>query len=257
MQASERQKIILEYLKNNKVILIKDVVKKFSVSHETVRRDFELLQKQNLITRVHGGAILKEAETDKSKSTISSDKVYVDNLSHIGKEAAKLINDGETIILSIGSTVLEIAKNIKHKKITVLTNSISVINELIDTDIELYVLGGKINSCEHTINGQMAHNNLQNFYVDKTFIGAGGITFDHGISDYNTEESQLINSMIHRGKKTILVADSSKFGMNCFSITCPLNTIDVIISDKNLSDNYITSIKDLGIDVILANDEND
>lgn len=253
MQASERQKTILEYLKNNKIILIKDVVRKFNVSHETIRRDFDRLQKENLVKRVHGGAIFNEDKKSESNDLLSSNIEYIDNISYIGIEASKLINDGDTIILGIESTVLEVAKNIKNKNVTVLTNSISIINELIDTDIELYTLGGKVNSHEHTINGHMAHSNLQNFYVDKVFIGAGGITLNNGISDYQSEESQLINSMLDRGKQSILVADSSKFGRNCFSTTYLLNKINIIVSDNRLSDNYIRSIKELGVELIISN----
>lgn len=257
MLAKERQNEIMELLKNNKIIKITDIVKLFQVSHETVRRDLEALQEQNLVRRVYGGAILIEDKADiiPSQIPLPVGAGYMERAA-IGRKAAELIHEGETILLAFGSTILETAKNIKSMKhITVLTNSISVLNELLDSDVEVYILGGRVNVDEQTIGGQIACAALQNFFVDKAFISADGITLKGGISNYSNEESQLINAMIERANKTILVAHSSKFGVNSFSVTCPLQKAQSIVSDNYLCKKYQHEIQKMGIDLILADVE--
>ena len=255
MLAKARQNEIMKHLTEYKIVKITDIVKRFEVSHETVRRDLEALQEQNLIRRVYGGAILIENEEETTKNALPTLPVgtgYMERAA-IGKKAAQLIHEGETILLAFGSTILETAKNIKNMRhITVLTNSISVLNELVNSNVEVYILGGHVNADEQTIGGQMACNALKNIFVDKAFISADGITLNGGISNYSSEESQLINAMIERANQTILVAHSSKFGINSFSVACPLQRADIVVSDNYLSQEYQQEIQKMGISLILA-----
>ena len=254
MLAKERQNRILSIIRENNSIRIADIIKDFRVSHETARRDLDALQDQNLITRVHGGAILAEntpkqlsewaqpgsspsqAEDAGAAATCSSGTSSgMAERAAIGKAAAAMIKEGETVFLSVGLTVQQIAKALrKRKNITVLTNSVLVLNELLNSDIEVYILGGAVNHSENNIEGPLAMQTLMNFHMDIAFIGAGGISRELGISDYSQEVARLNEHIISRARRSVLVAHSKKFGINCASITCPLEGVDTIITDNNL-----------------------
>ena len=255
MLSQERQNKIISILEKEHVIKITDIVKKFHVSHETVRRDLETLQEQGMVKRVYGGAILTADTPVSLASPRSRSHGYVERKA-IGKMAAELVHEGDTVLLAMGSTILEVAKNIRHiKDVTVLTNSISVLNELVDSDVTLYLLGGHVSSSEHHMDGQLALQTLQNFNVDIAFVGAGGITLEMGVSDYSYEVSQMIQTMLTRAKCSVLVAQSDKFGKNCFSVTCPLSAIHIVVSDKNLPESYIRVMREMGIQLFLADGE--
>lgn len=259
MLAQERQEQIMRHLLKNRIIKITDAVKLFDVSHETVRRDLEALQEQKLVKRVYGGAVLADEKQSErggsgtvSHGTVPTGLGYRERAA-IGKAAAELVDEGDSVLLAIGSTILEVARNLKEKKrITAMTNSLPVLNELVDSELEVYVLGGKVFSDEQSIGGQLTYNALRSFFVDRVFIGAGGVTFEGGVSDYSEEESHLIAAMISRAREVILVAHSDKFGVNSFSVTCPLEEIDIIVSDTNLSEEYRRGIEELGIRLVLA-----
>ena len=171
----------------------------------------------------------------------------------IGREAAKLVKEGDTVLLSVGSTVLQIAKHIRDiKHITVLTNSIFVLNELIDSDVRMFVLGGCVNSSEYDMEGHLTVEALKHFCVDIAFICAGGITKENGVSDYNCEVAQVNKAILSRARKTVLVAHAKKFGADSFSVTCPLDSIHTIISDSTLSQGYVRYLQEKGIELILA-----
>ena len=240
MLAKERQDEIFSIIQQKKAIKMSDIVKIFQVSHETARRDLEVLQEQGLIKRVYGGAVLLE-------SAISS--LGMVERSGMVDESSSL----ERVLLSVGSTILQIAKHIRDiKHITVLTNSIFVLNELIDTDVRLFVLGGCVNSSEYDMEGHLPVEALKHFCVDVAFICAGGITKENGVSDYNCEVAQVNKAILSRARKTVLVAHAKKFGLDSFSVTCPLDSIHTIVSDSTLSKEYVQYLLEKGIELILA-----
>jgi DeoR/GlpR family transcriptional regulator of sugar metabolism len=242
----------MEELKRSKIIKITDIVRQFDVSNETARRDLEALQDLNLIKRIYGGAVLASAT--------SFDSIYTPRASlsqnekaAIGKAAADMISEGDTIILDIGTTTLEIARNIKTmRNVTILTNSLAIMNELAGSDLNVFCLGGKLNVDELSLSGDLTANALKNFFVDKAFIGAGGVTFTEGVSDYNNDEAIVRRTVIQRANKVILVADSGKFGSNAFAFVCPIESIHTIVSDENLADNFVSGIRERKIELLLV-----
>lgn len=284
MLAKERQNRIMAIIRENNSIRMADIIKEFHVSHETARRDLDALQDQNLITRGHGGAILAEEKIPSPGQTsqMNQPSAQSGNGVHnavsysgsdqtegaqssrtpsgmaeraaIGKSAASMIKEGETVFLSVGLTVQQIAKALrKRKNITVLTNSVLVLNELLNSDIQVYILGGMVNNSENNIEGPLALQTLMNFYVDIAFIGAGGVTRELGISDYSLEVARLNEHVIRHARKSVLVAHSKKFGINCMSVTCPLRDVDTIISDINLSEQEREYLAEQGVETVLVN----
>ena len=248
MLATERQNKIMQLLRENKIVKIADIVEIFDVSYETVRRDIKNLEKNKMIRRVYGGILANEEEEVKStdEEVISSDMdTYEKSL--IGEKAASLVEEGDTILIGMGQTLWEVAKQIKNKRnITVLTNSVYVINELIDSSVNLYILGGHINSRARGAFGQVTCQSLKNYYVDKAFVGAGGVT------DWNAEATELAVAMVEQARQTIFVAQSRKFGKKAFSATFDLNCVNIAVTDSDLPEEYVVGLRERGIELLLA-----
>lgn len=274
MLAKERQNEILNIIKRDKSIKMATIMKQFDVSHETARRDLDALQDLDLIERVYGGAVLPSvthseqkksghspSETEEqsfSESMIRSSaddtaRSGMDERTAIGRSAADLVKDGDTVFLSVGLTVQQVARALKNRtNITVLTNSVLVLNELIDTDVKLYTLGGYVNNSEDSIEGSLAFETLANFYVNIAFIGAGGISKKLGITDYSLDVASLNKRIIEQSSRTVLTAHARKFGKNCLNITSQLNKIQTVISDADLPQFYRDYLSENNVELILA-----
>ena len=252
MLPQERYDAILKLLQKDSIIKEENLVSSFHISIETARRDLNYLEKQGLIKKVYGGATLVEKGI--AEPTSRSRLIHnIEQKAAIGRKCSELIQDGDSILLEIGTTTLQVAKNIKHKKnLTVITNSIFVINELLDTDISLYIIGGKIRHEEQAISGAVSMFELDNFHINKAIIGAGSISLENGISDYNIEEALMRKKIIERSRQVIIVADSSKFGFDALVQVCPLSSINTIITDRNLDPSIILGFEELQTKLLLV-----
>lgn len=255
MLAQERYEKILEMIKENNIIKITDITEKLGVSNETARRDLETLQDQKLLKRVHGGAILEDSVsnmTSAAKATPTTGISFSEKVA-IGKAAASLVRNGETIFLDIGSTTLQIARFLKEKKnLTVITTSLAIINELANSEVNIIVLGGKLQHDDQFIFSQYTGEIFERYYVDKSFIGCGGITSNGGVTDYSDEYCLNRKVVKEHSNKTILVFDSQKLGKNALARVCSINDVNMIVSDSNLKAEFVNDCKDKGIEVILA-----
>jgi DeoR/GlpR family transcriptional regulator of sugar metabolism len=250
MLSEERRNKILEIINRDKIIKIKDITSKFNVSVATARGDLDVLQKQLYIKRIYGGAILVTPSGTEPLFFTREMENRAEKIA-IGKAAAEMVVEGDTIMLDIGTTTLEVARNLKKlNNITVITSSLTIMNELANSNVTVYSLGGKIRPHELSLSGSIAIYSLEQFCVQKAFIGAAGVTFNEGISDFNYEETQVRLTAIKRAKQAILVADSTKFGNNAFAITCPLEFFHTIITDSNLPKSFIDGIHDRKINLV-------
>jgi len=256
MLARERQNIILEMLeKNNGTIKMTEITAAFNVSNETARRDLETLQDKNLVKRIYGGAIL----VDRSISSFRGGHVQSDDQGHaereaIGKAAAALVQEGETVILSSGTTVMQVAHALKQRlrNLTVLTNSLMTLNEVSDSSFDVYVLGGKLDLNERNICGDAAVQTVRSVFADTLILGCGGVTVQYGVSDYSLNDQLLREEMVNHAARVILVAQSDKFGRNAFSLNIPLEKIHTVVTDTNLPVESQNILQSMGIRLILA-----
>ena len=253
MTVSERRKAIMEILHSNGFIKITDIASRFDVSSETARRDLDFLQGQQLIHRTHGGAIPVDTEgkhQNKTKLPLS----YGGRIARaLAAATVELVKPGETIYLGNGSTTHEIARQLKSRdNLIVVSNSLNVINELVDSKVTVFVLGGIVNRDEHDIHGDLMVDCLNRFYCDKAIFSCGGVTMDLGVMDYSSSGQRTQMPAIRRSAQHILVASSHKFGLYAFLSACSLDDIDIIISDSNLSEEYQGAIRERGIKLILT-----
>lgn len=252
MLPQERYEKILNLFSKSTIVKVEDIMKAFDVSVETARRDLSYLEKQGVIKKIYGGATLVSKGITEPLSNERMSKNLAEKEA-IGRKCSEFIDDGDSILIEIGTTTLQVAKFIKNKKnLTVMTNSIYVINELIGSDINLYIIGGKIRHEERAISGAVSMFELDNFNITKAIIGAGAVSLENGISDYNIEESLIRKKIINRSKQSFLVADHTKFGFNSLVNVCPLSSMDLIITGQALDSKMKKTFEENDINVVYA-----
>nr|WP_295970790.1 DeoR/GlpR family DNA-binding transcription regulator [uncultured Bacillus sp.] len=248
----ERQKKIIELLMIKKVLKMTELTEELKVSMDTLRRDINFLAKQGKIEKIYGGIKLIESKFGES----SIDERMINHLKEkesIAQACSNFINDGDCIYIDSGSTTYQIAKYIKNKKmLTVITNSIPVVIELMNSDTELIIIGGKVRKNERSVVTYEYLFNFSQLNIQKAFICASGITVEKGISDYNVEEAITRKKMIELSNEVYVASDSTKFGRDVTVGIAPLNKIDCIITDQNLNIHFINQFKKTSTKLILS-----
>ncbi|KRG16339.1 transcriptional regulator [Virgibacillus soli] len=249
----ERQKKIIELLKFKKVMKIKELLTELDISIDTLRRDLNILTKQGKIEKIYGGVKLAEsplAESSMDKRLIS----HIEEKNSIAQTCSEYIQDGDCIYLDSGSTTLQIAKYIKNKrKLTVITNSVPVVLELMNSNLDLIMIGGKVRKEEQSVVTYDYLFNFNQLNIQKAFICASGITFEKGISDYHIEEAITRKNIISLSSEIYVAADSTKFGKDVTVGITPLEKVDYIVTDQHIHETFITAFKDTSTKLIIAN----
>ncbi|WP_319805546.1 DeoR/GlpR family DNA-binding transcription regulator [Cytobacillus firmus] len=252
MFPAERQKKIIDILMIKKTAKITDLAEELNVSIDTLRRDLNLLTKQEKIEKVYGG--VKLVESTFGESTI--DERMISSLKEkelIAQTCSKYIRDGDCIFLDSGSTTYQIAKYIKNKnRLTVVTNSILVILELMNSDVDVIIIGGKVRKNEKSVVTYEYLFNFNELNISKAFICASGITAEKGISDYNLEEAITRKKIIELSKEVYVAADHSKFGKDVTVVVSPLKNINFIVTDQYLDEEYRREFKKTETAIIIA-----
>lgn len=250
MNTSERRQAIISMLEKDGFVKSTDLIKYFDVSGETIRRDLEYLQSKDALQRIFGGAV---SNTQQKSYTDSNNEEHNKKTDSIAKAAAGLIKPGDTVFLDAGNTMHTMAKHLKNRSnITVITSSLAVLNELVDSDLTLITLGGIITPAEGDIHGDLAIECAKRFYCDKVFFSCSGITPDLGVMDYCAVHRHFYN----RTNQYILVADSSKFGKKSTMTLCPVSDLDLIITNDDISTDYRLELENLGTKLLLQSYQN-
>ncbi len=248
----ERREQILDILEKNNRLLISELTKKFHATPATIRKDLSLLEKDGLLIRTHGGAIKKKS-LFKGLALTEKEKLYLDEKKQIAKEASKLIQEGDQIILDSGSTTELLAKEIKHfNGITVITNGINIAMELMKSNVEVILLGGNLQKDTSALIGPITEKALSMISVDKLFLGVDGIDFHAGLTTPNMIEAQTSRVMMNIASQRILLVDSSKFGRKSLGVISKINELDEIITTKKLATKEVKEFTKFGIDVVIV-----
>lgn len=253
MHSEERQEKILKIIDQKSRVSVDELVMLFSVNTMTVRRDLILLENRGLLRRFHGGAISCRGRSYEPPFLVRSED-HRKEKEGIGKKAAELINDGDSIAIDVGTTTLEVARNLKGKTdLTIITSSLQVAGELMDNpNFRILLPGGIIKASEPSLIGDLTVSAIHNFFVDKLFLGVGGVDFSAGLTEYNLDDAQIKKALIQRAKDIILVTDSTKFNRIAFAYIAPISVVNRIVTDDSLDGKDIKKIKDMGIELLLV-----
>lgn len=253
MLAQERRQHIFKAVEDSGVASVRDLAQRFDVSMITIMRDLQELEQEGLIRRVHGGAISVrgasyEPPFSARESQLSPEK------QRIALRAVELVSDGDSIILDVGTTTLEIARALKGKRnLTVLATSLRAALELASQPaIQVIIVGGKLRASELSMTGHLAEQTLRTFHVDKAFIGVGGITVESGLTEFNFDEAGTKRAMIERARQVIAVADHTKFGKVMLTQVAPIDQLDLLITGTELDEVQKRAFEEAGVNMLLA-----
>jgi DeoR family transcriptional regulator of aga operon len=249
----ERQEELLRFIEQCKRVTVNDICERFDVSLATCRRDLEVLAEQGKIRRIHGGAIsIRNAPPEPPVLLRSNDQI--EEKKRIGQAAADLIQDGETIFLGSGTTVLEVARNLKNRyNLTVITNSLLVVNELADVpEISLVALGGILRRSEYSLIGHIAQQSLSEVRADKVIIGIRAFDLEQGLTNDYLPETMTDRAILQIGRQVIVVADHTKIGCVSIAFVAPVTSIHTLVTDNGISPEFASILQEKKIQLIVA-----
>jgi DeoR/GlpR family transcriptional regulator of sugar metabolism len=249
MLVAERQRKLAELVNERQSIRVTELSQIFSVTEETIRRDLEKLEKENLLRRSHGGAVSIQKE-EAEVSYVEREITNAADKKNIALEAIKHIEQGDQIVLDASTTAWYMAKELPDMPLTVLTNSIKVVMELSKKEqVRVHSTGGLLLPQSLSYVGPLAERSLNAYHVNKVFLSCKGVHPDKGLTDANEFQALLKKKMMEIADQTILLADASKFGVRAFAQIADLNDVDLIITNKSINNDAAGAIKEKEIEL--------
>ena len=250
--AKERRALILQMLEQKQEVQVSEISRLTGISEVTIRKDLTVLQNRHLLLRTRGGAMRKPVENPNEDTAISKKRMFnFKEKERIGEEAAKMIKDGDYIMLDSGTTTLEVARHLgKFQNLHIVTNAMNIATELMNYKrFDVVLLGGNVRYNSLSTVGPLALTVLRNFSRYKLFLGVDSFSFENGVSTPSLEEALLNQVMIQQADKVIAVFDSSKFNKRSFSHIANATDLDCIITDSAIPSGMISKLQKAGIEV--------
>lgn len=253
--AEERQKKIVDIINAHGKIVVPELCELFGVSASTVRNDLRDLEEKSLITRTHGGAITNSKAGHELLPTIKESKMMPQKRA-IARTALELINDGDIIAITSGTTTFELVRMLPQRKdLTVVTNDIMSAAWLEDnTDFNIVVLGGFLRNKYHTTFSPVRSELLDTLNVDKAFLSCNGVSSKRGVTTPNLQSALMVRDILKTASEVYLLADSSKAGVVTFANILNLHDLTAWITDDNVEAEDMETIQK-ETDVIVAPNE--
>ena len=248
MTLAERHDFIMDLLQQQGSVSGAALAERLKVSEVTIRKDLTLLEEKKMLYRAHGSAILINPYINEKENHTAAEKRA------IGIRAASLVTPDDSILIASGTTMLFLAREIKAQgRLTVITSAVNIVPILVrDHNVDVVQLGGMVRNTSVSAVGVYAERMLQDFSCSKLYLGVDGIDLEYGLSTTNLMEAGLNRAMIRTAQKTIVLADSSKFGRRGFSKICDLSDVDQIITDSNVSPHTLAQLRSQGIEVTVV-----
>ncbi|RAN82024.1 DeoR family transcriptional regulator [Bacillus sp. SRB_336] len=251
----ERRRMIVDLVEQQGRATVEELATRFGTSTVTIRADLDALARSSAIARSHGGALPMAAATHDTPLNIKETRWHAQKL-RIGEAAAKMIRDGETIILDSGSTTVEIARQIRQMKfesLTVITNALNIAMELSGLpQIRVMMLGGLLRQTSYSLVGPDAEQALAKLSADRLFLGVDGLDPNVGVTTPDPLEAALNALMIRVSRQTIAVLDASKLGQRSLSVITPVKNLDMVISDDSAPAETVEALRAAGVQVVLV-----
>ncbi|GAA4006215.1 DeoR/GlpR family DNA-binding transcription regulator [Sphingomonas humi] len=248
-----RRSKILDWLQEEGSARVRVLAEAFGVSEVTMRQDLEKLEADGHIVREHGGAFLKSV-TQQVRSMALQHLENMEAKQRIGRAAAKLTGDGETIILDSGSTTTELAANLLGKRdMTVITNALNIALMLgAEPGFEVHMTGGHFKAPTLSLSGERSADYFKGLFAQKLFLATAALDLEAGLTYPALSDIPVKRAMIDAAQKVILVADSSKIGARSFTSLGNLELVHVLVTDEGIRDEDRAAIEAIGVEVVIA-----
>jgi DeoR family transcriptional regulator, fructose operon transcriptional repressor len=251
MLAEERRNRLLELVRSLQFASMPQLVEQLAVSESTIHRDLRLLEEQGFTRRIHGGVLFVGAAA-KVPQFEAREPAQWDLKKAIAQCAAEMIQDGETVLLDGGSTTYEVARLLVGRPLHVVTNSLPVANLFApEANSDLVLIGGNVCPRTGVVRGPYADQMLSQVRVRKTVLSTAAVC-EEGFFNNNMLLIETERAMMRAGKEVIVVADSSKFGNHSLGHVCALGTVDHVVVDSQLGDEWRAKLTAAGVNLVVA-----
>jgi DeoR family transcriptional regulator, aga operon transcriptional repressor len=261
MDRYARWNALLELLTDSGRISVEDAAERLDVSQATIRRDFDQLAQQQMITRTRGGAVANGVSYDlplRYKTAKHSEEKQ-----RIGRAAAALVTPGMVVGLNGGTTTTEVARALAVRpelnstsdgtQLTVVTNALNIANELlVRSRMKIVVTGGVVRPQSFELVGPLGGGILREVTLDLVLLGVDALDVVLGAAAHHEGEAAMNSLMVARAKRVVIIADSSKLGSHAFARICPVERIETLVTDSNVSPDVVASCQAAGLQVVVA-----
>lgn len=253
MTREQRHRLICDVVQATGRMKVVDLAARMQVSEMTVRRDLEELEARGVVTRVHGGAVSNVSRSFEPGFTARSMQ-HVEAKQRIGRAAAGLVRDGETVIIDAGTTTLHLVRNFRSDlRIRALALSLFIADELADMpNVTLMIPGGHVRRYERSFVGPATTAMLEQLTFDTTFVTVGGVDVRAGLTEYEFDDAETKKAALNSAHRKVVVADSSKIGAVAFVRLSRASDIDTLVTDSAAPADVVDALRLADVEVILA-----
>lgn len=251
----QRQQLIVSALQNGGQVTVTELSQRFGVSPVTIRRDLRELHTRGLLQRAHGGAVslLHMVTEPPVMQRMQQSRTIKES---IGRAAAALVANGETVFIGSGSTTAYVARHLVNRRnLTVVTNALTVAMELARApSVTVVVTGGILRSSELSLIGHITDQSLREVRVDKVIIGIPALSLEVGLTNDYLPEVMTDRAIIEMSPHLIIVADHTKFGRVASAYLAPLERVRTVVTDAGADPTFVSALKGKGLQVIIADE---
>jgi DeoR family transcriptional regulator of aga operon len=253
MLSEERQRETLEILNREGRVLVVDLAKHFDTSQVTIRKDLEILHMKGRIHRTHGGALSVRESALEDPTLREKEKLHRKEKLRIAEAAARMVTEGQVVILDSGTTTTAIARALRNfQNLTIITNAVNIAAELSGSNLEVILTGGNLRKNSFSLVGPLAEETLRRLNADILFLGVDGFDVQYGLSTPNILEAKVNRAMMDASKVAVAVCDSSKFGKRSLSLIAPPSALQMVITDRGIPKADLNTLKKSGVEVTVA-----
>lgn len=257
LPAELRQERISRVVTDTGFVRVRDLSERFGVSEVTLRSDLDVLERRGVLRRVHGGAMAGgsarvERTFEEAATALSVEKAA------IGRAAVSLLNSGESVIIDVGTTTTAMARSLVAQTalvdLTVITNSLTIAMELERGTPRLTVIvtGGTLRPKQHSLVNPLGSAFFDGLRVGTVFLGCNGVDAVHGVTNINLPEAEMKRAMVASARRVVVLADGSKLGAAALANVCPIDLVDVLVTDRSASLEQCAELRARGVEVVVA-----
>lgn len=253
MLNEERRRLILEQLDNDGRVLVADLARLFRTSQVTIRKDLDVLHATGRIHRTHGGALPAQESALEDPTLREKEKLHRKEKLQIAAAAARMVREGQVVILDSGTTTTAIAMALRQfTNLTIITNAVNIAAELSGSSLEVILTGGTLRKNSFSLVGPIAEETLRRLNADILFLGVDGFDVHYGLSTPNLLEAKVNRAMMEVARISVAVCDSSKFGRRSLSSIAPPSAVHHLITDRGIPKSDLAAVRKAGIQVTLV-----
>lgn len=253
MIPAERRARIVELLEERRAVRVSVLSETLGVSEMTIRRDLEQLEQAGLLSRMHGGAILKRRMAEEP-FYVAQEREHSEEKRRIAQAAAAMIKPGETVFLSSGTTAVQVLGHVDPElRARVVTANVGAVSAAQHTNLDIVLLGGSYRPRSNIVAGSLTVQMVEGFHASRFILGADGLSLDEGVTTPSMSLAGVERAMIRQTRGEIVVlADSSKVGAVGDVVICSLDTANTVILDDGVSQDVREEIELLGLQLIVV-----